>query len=197
METSILFPSDPEKNAEQDSLSIRPFGTFNSTTSRRRPAAAIVATSLDLAIGKDGGIPWRLPEDMAHFKATTMGHPVIMGRKTWESLPKRPLPGRLNIVVTRNPEYKAEGAETAPTPGEALNLCSPGEKPFFIGGGEIYRQALPLCSEVIVTEVGITVEDADTRFPDLDPNEWKITQESEELVSKNGTSYRFVTYSRL
>ncbi len=197
MAFSILYPEDPHKNAEQDSLSIRPFGTFNSTTSRPREATAIVAASKAFAIGKDGDIPWRLPEDMAHFKATTMGHPVIMGRKTWESLPKRPLPGRLNIVVSRNPEYLAEGAETALTPQAALDLCPAGEIPFFIGGGEIYRQALPFCNKVIITEVDVNIEDADTFFPALNSKEWKITDKSEEMVSKNGTHYLFITYNRI
>lgn len=196
METSILFPSDPDSIREQEAVSIRPFSTYNSTTSRMREVSAIVATSRNRAIGLDGGIPWRLPEDMAHFKSTTMGHSVIMGRKTWESLPKRPLPGRRNIVVSRNPEFRAEGAETAGSPEAAIAMCAPSEIPFFIGGGEIYRLALPFCTRVIVTEVDMEIPDADTYFPELKPSEWRATDESEPMISKNGTAYRFKTYIR-
>ncbi|MDE6340155.1 MAG: dihydrofolate reductase, partial [Muribaculaceae bacterium] len=88
---------------------------FNSEVARLRSVTAIVAMARDNAIGRAGSLPWRLPEDMAHFKAFTMGHPIIMGRKTWESLPKRPLPGRRNIVVSRSPLYEAEGAEVFPS----------------------------------------------------------------------------------
>lgn len=197
METTIIFPSDTEKNREQDSISIRPFSTFNSDTFRSRSAIAIVAASKEFAIGRAGDIPWRLPEDLAHFKNVTMGQPVIMGRKTWESLPKRPLPGRRNIVVTRNADFKDNGCETAVNPVEALNLCQPGETPFFIGGGEIYRLALPFCSKVIMTEVDIVTDDADTYFPDLNPTDWRITDSSDYLTSKNGLRYRFVTYCRI
>ncbi|MDE6028560.1 MAG: dihydrofolate reductase, partial [Muribaculaceae bacterium] len=96
METSILFPSDPDKISEKDIWQLHPFSTFNSRTSRLKELWAIVATNLSGAIGRKGNLPWHLPEDLRHFKELTMGHPVIMGRKTWESLPKRPLPGRLN-----------------------------------------------------------------------------------------------------
>lgn len=196
METTIVFPTDPQKISEGDSLEIRPFSVFNSASHKPREVVAIVAAAKDMAIGRQGLIPWRLPEDMAHFKQTTMGHPVIMGRKTWESLPKRPLPGRRNIIVTRNPDYQADGGEIAASPEAAIALCPPDSAPVIIGGGEIYRLALPYCTKAIITEVETEIPDADTFFPALPADEWKVTETSDTLESKSGLRYRFVTYSR-
>ncbi|KAB2853465.1 MAG: dihydrofolate reductase, partial [Bauldia sp.] len=106
----------------------------------------VVAVAENGVIGRDGGLPWRLSTDMKRFKATTMGKPVVMGRKTWESFPKRPLPGRHNIIVTRDPAYAAEGASTAVSLDAALALARAdgAEEACVIGGGEIYAAALPL-----------------------------------------------------
>lgn len=130
-------------------------------------------------IGRDGGLPWRLSSDLKRFKAETMGKPVVMGRKTWESFPKRPLPGRLNIVVSRAPSFRAEGAETAGSLQDALSLarvrarCMAGaDEICVIGGGEIYRQALPLADELHVTHVRAEPE-GDTVFPPIDPEIWE------------------------
>lgn len=164
----------------------------NSTT----PApTAIVALNADMAIGRKGDLPWHLSEDLRHFKETTLGHPVIMGRRTWESLPKRPLPGRQNIVVSRNPDFKADGADTASSLETALALCAD-PTPFIIGGGSIYTAALPLCNRVFVTEVDMKVDDADTFFPPLPADEWTATDSTPWLTSKSGIPYRFITYSR-
>lgn len=196
MEISVLFPADPDLISEKDMSQTRPFSVFNSSTSRTRPVIAIVAMASDRAIGKDGGIPWRLPEDMAHFKSTTMGHPVVMGRKTWESLPQKPLPGRRNIVITHSADYQADGAEVAASLEEAIALCDIMEIPMITGGASIYAASLSLCSEVIVTEVECTVPDADTYFPELPENEWQIADKSEKMCSRTGLGYRFITFRR-
>lgn len=196
MEISYLFPKDSDTISDRDLSQTVPFSTFNSSTSRLRPLTAIVAMAKDRAIGRNGSLPWRLPEDLAHFKSTTMGHPIIMGRKTWESLPKRPLPGRRNIVISRNADYKAEGAEIYPAIEDAIAACGLTESPVIIGGAQLYRSALPYCTQVIITEIYTTVPDADTHFPDLCENEWQIISASEPEISQTGLSYRFITYSR-
>lgn len=136
MEISTVYPFEKDIPDMRDLGSTRPFSTYNSRDSRLRPVNAIVAMGRDRSIGINGDVPWHIREDLRHFKALTSGHPVIMGRATWESLPKRPLPGRLNIVVTRNPDYVAEGAQTAPSIEAALQLCPVGDVPFIIGGGQ-------------------------------------------------------------
>lgn len=197
MEISVIMPSVTNMDSNADASRIKPFISNNSAISRSRKICAIVAMGIDRAIGKEGGIPWRLKEDLQHFKTITMGHPVIMGRKTWESLPKKPLPGRRNIVVTRNPEYIAEGAETAASVEEAVSRCSASEVPFIIGGSQIYKTSLDLCSEVYVTEVELTTPDADSYFPELNPEIWSVNEKGDQQTSGNGIPYRFVTYSRL
>lgn len=147
-------------------------------------------------IGRDGTIPWRLPEDMARFRELTMGHAVVMGRRTWDSLPDRfrPLPGRRNVVVTRNPAWAAEGAERAGSLEEALDLVASAEKVFVIGGAEIYEAALPRADELLLTEVDLDVE-GDTLFPDWDRTVF-VEMSREEHVSADGTRFAFVRYSR-
>ena len=147
-------------------------------------------------IGRDGTVPWRLPEDMARFREVTMGHPVVMGRRTWDSLPDRfrPLPGRRNVVVTRNPTWSADGAECAGSLEEALRLVEASERVSVIGGGEIYEEVLPLADELLLTEVALDVE-GDTFFPPFDRS---VFAESgrEEHVADDGTAFAFVTYER-
>lgn len=196
MEITSVFPSSPDSVPDKDIREAIPFSTFNSETSRGREVTAIVAMSSDRAIGRDGSLPWHLPEDMAHFKATTMGHPVIMGRKTWESLPKRPLPGRRNIVVTGNPDYTAEGAEVFASPEAAIAACPSTETPVIMGGAQLYHCSLPMCTRLIVTEVKTTVPDPDTFFPVISDREWSRSECGEWLLSKKGLEYRFVTYLR-
>ncbi|MFE2324150.1 dihydrofolate reductase [Streptomyces sp. NPDC059385] len=155
----------------------------------------IWAQTLDGVIGADNTIPWRLPEDMAHFKATTLGHPVIMGRKTWDSLPARvrPLPGRRNIVVTRDPQWAAEGADRAGSIAEALDIADAATA-WVMGGGEIYRAALPYATELSVTEVDTAVE-GDTHAPELDAD-WKTAEDTGWLSSTAGPRYRIRRYVR-
>ena len=115
----------------------------------------IYARAANGVIGKDNALPWQLPEDMAHFKRTTAGSPVVMGRKTWDSLPPRfrPLPGRRNIVVTRQAEWVAEGAERAGSLQEAVSLCMDAAETWVIGGAQIYAEAAPLAQRAVVTEI--------------------------------------------
>lgn len=147
-------------------------------------------------IGRDGTIPWRLPEDMAHFRELTTGHAVVMGRRTWSSLPSRfrPLPGRRNIVVTRNPDWSADGAERAGSLEEALTLVAGEERVFVIGGAEIYAEALPLADELLLTEVELEV-DGDTYFPSWDRSVFGEVSR-EEHVSADGTPFAFVRSER-
>jgi dihydrofolate reductase len=154
----------------------------------------IWAQSTSGVIGRDGGIPWRLPEDQARFKELTMGHTVVMGRLTWESLPAkvRPLPGRRNVVVTRQADYTADGADVVPTLDEALT----GDETWVIGGEQIYALALPVATRCEVTEVeiGLPRRDADAVAPVLD-EAWAGTT-GEWLTSSSGLRYRYHSYHR-
>ncbi|WP_199546773.1 dihydrofolate reductase [Streptomyces sp. N35] len=153
-------------------------------------------------IGADNAIPWRVPEDMAHFKATTHGHPVVMGRKTWDSLPPRfrPLSGRRNIVVTRDPQWAADGAERAGSIAAALDLAAGSPEPaapgvtWVIGGGEIYRAALEYATTLSVTEIDSAV-DGDAYAPSLDPT-WQVAEDAGWQTSTSGVRYRIRRYTR-
>lgn len=155
----------------------------------------IFARAANGAIGKDGVMPWHLPEDLAHFKRTTLGCPVIMGRKTWESLPPRfrPLPGRTNIVVTRQRDWQAEGTRVAHSLEEGIALCGDVPDAWIIGGADIYAQALPLASTAVVTEIEADFE-GDAFAPQFGP-EWKETAR-ERHVSSTGLKFSFVTYRK-
>ena len=148
-------------------------------------------------IGHQGQMPWHLPEDLAHFKAQTMGCPVIMGRKTWDSIPApfRPLPGRRNIVITRQAGWLATGAEGVASIEEALRLCSREAKVWVLGGGQIYEQALPYADTVEMTQIDLQPQ-GDTRAPKLD-DEWSRAETSEWSLSSSGLRYRFVTFKRV
>jgi dihydrofolate reductase len=163
----------------------------------------VVAVAENGVIGRDGGLPWRLSTDMKRFKATTMGKPIVMGRKTWESFPKKPLPGRHNIVITRDRDYKAEGADVVGSLGDALTLartrarCTPGTGEIcVIGGGEIYAQAFDIADRLDVTHVLATV-DGDTRFPPIDPETWYVVS-SEDVPAgeKDSHATRYAMYER-
>lgn len=146
-------------------------------------------------IGMNNTLPWHLPEDMAHFKATTLGQPVIMGRKTWDSLPPkfRPLPGRTNIVVTRQTDWQAPGAVVAHSMAQAADLCPSDTQAWVIGGAEVYAQALPLASRVVVTEIDAEFE-GDAFAPILDA-QWHASATAFQTAA-NGLRYRFVTHTR-
>ncbi len=159
-------------------------------------ASLVAAVARGGVIGRGGAIPWRLPGDMQRFRELTTGHAVVMGRKTWDSLPERfrPLPGRRNVVVTRNPDWHADGAERAGSLDEALSMLEDEARVFVIGGAEIFAAALPLADELVLTEIDVDVV-GDTFFPPLDRAAFAETSR-EEHVSEAGTPFAFVTYER-
>ena len=146
-------------------------------------------------IGREGRLPWHLPEDLAHFKALTSGRPVIMGRKTWDSLPAkfRPLPGRNNVVITRQPGWSASGATVTSDLQHALELCGAAEEVWIIGGAQIYAQAEPLAQRIEVTKIAQDFE-GDAFAPTLGEH-WKETAR-ENHVSSGGLSFSFITYNK-
>jgi dihydrofolate reductase len=134
--------------------------------------SAVVAASENNVIGRDGGLPWYLPSDLRLFKEITLGKPVIMGRKTWDSLPRQPLPGRRNIVITRQTNFAGNGAEVARSVGEALALCAGEPEICIIGGGQVYDEALSSINRVYLTRVHMDA-DGDTYLPDLADADWQ------------------------
>ena len=158
--------------------------------------ALIAAVAANGVIGRDGTLPWRLPEDLRRFRALTTGHAIIMGRRTWEALPHA-LPGRQNIVVTRRQDYLAAGASTASSIDGALRAVAYPPPAFCIGGGELYRAALPLAATAFVTEIARAF-DGDATFPALDASEWSETaREPHVHEGETGFEYAFVTYERI
>lgn len=161
--------------------------------------ALIVAAAVNNVIGRDNQLPWHLPQDLKYFKAKTLGKPVIMGRKTYESI-GRPLPGRPNIVVTRNPAWTANGAHVTASLEEALTLAAQlvGHEPEFqetmvIGGAEIYKAALPLADKIYLTRIDVAVE-GDALFPALDPEEWRLV--ACQSGENGDLPHRFLVYER-
>ena len=155
----------------------------------------IVATSKNNVIGRDGGIPWHLSADLKRFKALTTGHPIVMGRRTFESI-GRPLPGRRNIVIS-NSVNAIEGCDVIKSVDDLLNDKSLDGMIFIIGGGEIYKQFLPYSKKVYLTEVETEIADGDTFFPELNPLVWiEVGRESHEADEKNDFNYSFVDYER-
>jgi dihydrofolate reductase len=156
----------------------------------------IAAVAANGVIGTDNRLPWQLPEDLKRFRALTLGHAVIMGRKTWESLP-RALPGRQNIVVTRQRDYVAAGADVAPSFTAALDCVRLPEPVFCIGGGEIYRAALPFATTLHLTEIARNF-DGDARFPPFDRAHWRETaREERQAEVPDGFAYAYVAYERV
>jgi dihydrofolate reductase len=155
----------------------------------------IVARARNGVIGRANGLPWRLPEDLAHFKRATMGHPVVMGRRTWESI-GRPLPGRRNVVVTRTPGWQADGAEVAGSLDEALAACGAVDDVFVIGGAALYATALSRADAVLVTEIDRDI-DGDTFFPPLDPAAWiEVARDPRPASGPDALPFAFVRYER-
>lgn len=150
------------------------------------------------AIGRDGKMLYHISDDLRRFKALTMGNPVIMGRKTWESLGSRPLPGRRNVVITRNPGFKAEGAEVMHSECEARNDIIAADCMFVIGGAEIYCEFMRNASVMYITEVFDPSEpQGDAYFPQIDPRCWRVDEISAQAVDpRTGLRYRYVTYER-
>ncbi|OOE14156.1 dihydrofolate reductase [Fictibacillus arsenicus] len=154
----------------------------------------VVAMDENRAIGKDNDLPWYLPNDLKHFKKTTMGKPIIMGRKTYESIGK-PLPGRENIVVTRDQSYEAEGTTIVHSVDEVLKMNA--EEICVIGGSEIFKQFLPVADRLYITEIHHTF-DADTYFPKLNDDEWKEVSRTAGIIDeKNKYPHDFVVYKKI
>ncbi len=154
----------------------------------------VVAMDKNRAIGSRNGLPWKLPADLKHFKEVTMGHPIIMGRKTHESI-GRALPGRKNIIITRQKDFAAPGCEVVQSFDEALARAGEGEV-FVIGGGEIFVQAMPRVQKMYMTEVNHEFS-ADVYFPEFNKNEWReMSREPHAADEKNPHEYSFVVYER-
>lgn len=158
------------------------------------PLALIAARARNGVIGLDNRMPWHLPEDLAYFKRVTLGKPVVMGRKTFESI-GRPLPGRLNIVVTRNPDWQAAGVQVAHSLDAALALAAEAvpEEIMLIGGAELYRQALPQADVLYLTEIDAEFA-GDAFFPEVDLARWRIDREEAGQRDSDGLRWRFVRY---
>jgi dihydrofolate reductase len=155
----------------------------------------IVAADRNNVIGKDNALIWHLPNDLRYFKEKTTGHAIIMGRRTFESVGK-PLPNRRNIIITRNPDFKADGCEVVTSLNEALQLVSPDDENFIVGGEDIYRQALPLADRVYLTRIDHAFE-GDRHFPQLGA-EWELTEQTQGIVDdRNAFAHTFQTFTRV
>ena len=155
----------------------------------------LVAMAKNRVIGRNNALPWQLPPDLKRFKELTMGHHIVMGRKTYESI-GRPLPGRTSVIITRQPDYQVPGAIVVASIDQALKVCSEGkeidQEIFVIGGAQIYRQSLGLCQRIYITEIQQEF-DGDTLFPELNQPEWRETsREKHRLNDGDGLEYHFV-----
>ncbi len=156
----------------------------------------IVAVSEDWGIGKNNDLLWHIPEDLKRFKRLTFGNTIIMGKKTWESLPRKPLPGRKNIVLTDDPRECIECSVTAYSVEDALSKCEKEEEIFVIGGGSVYRQFMPMADKLYITHVHKKAP-ADIYFPEIDPGIWEIVDKEEFKGSNNSDiSYTYAIYKR-
>lgn len=153
----------------------------------------IVALDAKRGIGVNNTLPWRLPEDLAHFKRITSGHPIIMGRKTFDSI-GRPLPNRRNIVVTRNGAWRHDGVDAVASLADAVALAGAGDA-FIIGGAQIFAESMDIADRIIVTEIDHTF-DCDTFFPPLAPGAWRESAREQHHSDANGFDYSFVTYTK-
>lgn len=158
-----------------------------------RMISLIVAYDKNRVIGYNNSMPWYLPEDLKYFKETTMGKPMIMGRKTFESI-GRVLPGRRSIVVTRNSDYSHEGIEVANSLEEAIKMAGDVEEIMVLGGAQIFKASLPIADRLYITLIDEEFE-GDTYFPEVG-GEWKITSQSEVFTSKEGHKFQYITYDR-
>lgn len=147
-------------------------------------------------IGIDGGLPWHLPADLRRFKRLTVGHPVIMGRRTFDSIGRKPLPGRRNIVLTRDPSYRPAGAEVAGSLDDALRRAGNADEVFVAGGEAVFRAALAVADRLYITVVHIRVE-GDTRFPAFDESDWRLIEdERHDADARHAHSFSFRTFER-
>ncbi len=160
-----------------------------------RPTISLIAAmTTNHVIGIRNSLPWQLPADLQHFKKLTLGHPIIMGRKTFESI-GRPLPDRTNIIISRNSYDAPAACQVAHSIESALTMCSNRDEIFFIGGEQLYRQALPLADRLYLTEIEAQIE-GDAWFPEFDNAEWQETQREPHYDDISGFRYSFVIYQR-
>jgi dihydrofolate reductase len=158
--------------------------------------AFVVARDRRGVIGKDGHLPWRLPDDMRHVRALTVGKPLIMGRRTFESIGK-PLPDRVSIVLTRDPSFRCEGCLVARTPDEALALAGDAPEVIVFGGAGVFKDFLPRADRIYMTEVD-TEAAGDTYFPELDPSDWReVERQAHPADSRHRFAFEFVTLERV
>jgi dihydrofolate reductase len=167
--------------------------------SKKPRIAFVLAMSRNRVIGADGGLPWRMPSDLRRFKAITMGKPVIMGRKTWESLPRKPLPGRQNIVITRQDRFDAPGAAVFGAVGEALKYARglATDEVAVIGGAEIFDELLPFADRIYLSEIDLEAE-GDRFFPELEPTSWtEISRETHERGEGDAAGFKLCVLDRV
>ncbi|MDR3393250.1 MAG: type 3 dihydrofolate reductase [Sulfuriferula sp.] len=161
-----------------------------------RPIISLIAAmAKNRVIGIRNTLPWQLPADLQYFKKLTLGHPVIMGRKTFESI-GRPLPGRLNIIISRNAYQAPDGSKVADSIASAIALCADYDEVFFIGGEELYRQALPQADRLYLTEIDAEIE-GDAWFPEFSHTDWAETRRAPQQDDNSNYRYDFVTYQRV
>lgn len=196
MEQTILFVNDTVSARSGETTRLKPFSLYHSDTHRSLPLTIIAAIGNNNEIGKNGNLIWHIPDDLKHFKTLTMGADIIMGRKTWESLPRRPLPGRRNIVISSNPSFNPDGGVKASSIEEAIELTK-GNEAFIIGGESVYRAALPLADKLEITHIMESDGNADTWFPEISQKEWELTAESEQKITPEGIKYKYSTYRRI
>lgn len=175
---------------------------INTTSMINQPLSnlsIIVAIADDYAIGRDNDLIWHISEDLKRFKALTTGHVVVMGRNTWNSLPKKPLPNRRNIVLTHDTSFNPEGAEVAHTVNELLNMVShSSEEVFIMGGATLYQQFLPFTQRLYVTHVYASFPDADVHFPIIDNSVFHMVSQTERtLDEKANLTYNYIDYERI
>lgn len=191
-----LVPTGGVTDESADLTTIRPLDKLYAENHITHSISLIVAIGENGEIGINGDMIWHLSEDLKRFKRITSGHTIVMGRKTWESLPHKPLPGRRNIVITRNPTYQADGAEVFNNVAEAIDATKTDGEVFVIGGGEIYRELFPTALRLYITRVELSEPKADTFFPTIDKDEWAIVSKSDKMLTPEGIPYRFENYVR-
>lgn len=158
----------------------------------------IAAVSENNVIGRKNRMPWHMPTDMKYFMDTTMGHHIIMGRKNFDSIGRKPLKGRTNVVVTRDPAFRAEGCMVVHTLEKAIDTARSGgdSEAMIIGGGEIYRQAMPLAGRIYLTRINSAFE-GDVHFPEIKPSDWKVVKSEKHYADeRNPYDYTFLVYER-
>lgn len=194
---ALLNLIEPENiRSEAERTTIRPIGAELAATYIVDSLSAIVAAGKKGEIGFNGDMPWHIPADLKRFKSITLGHPVIMGRRTWESLGIRPLPGRLNIVITRSAAYNAPGAQKASSLFEALEMVKGLGESFIIGGGEVYKEAMPFINRIYLTSIQASFPEADTFFALPTEDSWMRVEQSERYVTPDGVGFTFETWLR-